>query len=414
MRRAASYFRLQAKRLFKLTPTVLLLSALLFGAIGLEFFGVFSGNKSDEKDSLIKIGIVGDMEDSYLGMAVNALKNLDSSRFSISVETTDDEQAAASKLRKGELVAYIVMPDDFIEEAIRGNYQKVVCVTSSGAADFGARIANELMATVTQIVENSQKAVFGFQNAARDSGIDESQVGDMGSQVALEVIDVILRRETAYTVSEIGNGGEMNLNDPLVCGMIILLIMMWGITCCTVFSARSRALDRVLSSKGTGAAAQVFGEYIAYLLFMTVIMAFMAAVSYLALSFAPPMEMLENYDFFRFLPGIIVPIIVISAMQFFLYEIAGSVVSGALLQFFAAAGMGYICGCIYPALFFPRGVQTAASILPAWNCRIWLDELLAGKPTLTTFLILAAYFVLFMLLSVTVRRVRIKHGGGAA
>lgn len=414
MSRALSYFRLQLKRFFKLMPVILLLSALLICAIGAAFIGVFSESESDEQNSLINIGVVGDSDESYLGMAINALRNLDSSRFSISVQTVDSEEAASEMIRKGDLVAYIVLPDDFISEAIAGNVQKITCVTASGATDFGSQITNELMMTVTEIVRNSQKTVYGFQNAAFDSGMDDRDVYSGGTEVAFDVINLILNRESAYRVDEIGTGGVDYVDDTLICGMLILLLMLWGITCCTIFTARNSTLDCVLSSKGTSAAAQVLSEYAAYLIFMVATFSVFTAVIYILSPLFPAMPLLEKYDFNRLIPGVILPVITISSMQFFLYEVTNGLVTSVMLQFFCAMGLGYISGCVYPAYLFSRGLQDVASCLPAWNCRLWLDELLAGKPSLLTLAVIGAYFAGFLVLSVILRHSRISRGGGAA
>ena len=414
MSRPTAYFRLQLKRFFKLMPVVLLLSALLLGAAGLAFFGLFNDSESDEQNSLVNIGIVGDKDGSYMGMALDALQNLDSSRFSLATKLVGTEEEAADMLRRGELVAYIVLGDDFIGEAIRGNVQKIACVTSGGAVDFGTRITGELMRTVTKMVEYAQKAVFGFQNAALSAGIEKNRVYHMGDEVALEVIGVILNREKAFVIEEIGTSGTDDLSDPLICGMLVLVLMLWGITCCTIFSSRNRTLHRVLAAKGTGAVRQVLGEYAAYLLFMTAILTVFAAALFALSPLLPSLTLLEEFDFSRLAPGIFIPVLTISAMQFFLYEIAGGTVSSALLLFFCAMGTGYISGCIYPAYFFPRAVQNAAAWLPAWSCRLWLDELLAGRLSLQTFAVLAVYFAAFLTLAAVIRRARIRQEGGTA
>ena len=414
MSRVWRYFCLQLKRFFKLMPVVLILSALLMLAAGIAFFGMFADGDKDEQDSLINIGIVGNPEDSYLGLAINALTSMDSSRFTLAIQTVDDEDKAADMIRRGDLVAYVVIPDDFITEAFYGNVQKITCVTASGAADFGSQITNELMQTVTEIVKNSQKSVYGFHLAAKAHGINGNKVYDMGNDVAIDVVEMIFERESAYDINEIGTSGVRSVPDPLANGMLVLLLMLWGITCCTVFAARSNTLNRVLSSKGTGALAQVIGEYASYLVFMTATAALFALVIFAVSPFFPKMEVLDKYDFSNLIPGMILPIVTISAMQFFLYELSGGLVSGALLQFFCAMGIGYISGCVYPAHLFPREVQDAASFLPAWSCRLWLDELLADKPSAHTFLILAAYFAAFMVLSVVIRRARIRREGGAS
>ena len=414
MRRAFGYFRLQLKRFFKLMPVVLLLSAFLLATVGLVFVGLFAESESDEQNSLVKIGIVGDVSDSYLSMAVNALQNDESTRFSLEIIPLESEGTAADMLRRGDLVAYILMPDDFVAKAMSGDLEQITCVTAAGASDFGTRVANELMQTVTEMVTYSQKAIFGFQSSAQDNGMSYDEASDLGDLVALRVIKVIVDRDAAYEIDEIGDSGVKELKDPLVCGMLVLVIMLWGITCCTIFAARNSALYRVLSSKGTGSAAQVLAEYAAYLVFMAATFAVLTAAVVLVLQFTPPMPLLEKYDFTRLVPGMLIPVLTISAMHFFLYEVASGVVSGALLQFFCAMGMGYISGCVYPAYYFPRIVQNTAALFPAWSSRIWFDELVAGKPSLSTLAILTAYFAAFLILSVLVRRARIRRRGGAA
>ena len=414
MSRAVRYFRLQLKRFFKQAVVVMLLSAMLIGAMALVFYGIFSGSRSDDRHSLVNVGIVGDQEDSFLSLAIGGLKSLDSSRFSLDIRLMDNEEKAAEAIRRGDLVAYIVIPEDFFDRAFYGDVQKVTCVTAGGATDFGTQITQELMTAVTELVENSQKAVYGFQQAAMDDGVATQRAYDLGTEVAFDAVNTILRRETAYEVKEIGSGGGSDVKDVYACGVLVLLIMLWGITCCTAFHARSATLNKVLSSKGTGAVTQVLCEYAAYFVFMAAAMGFFALL-FLCLSplFSDFLQA-TRYDVASLIGGSLLPILTISAMQFFLYEISDNPVPGVLLQFFCAIGMGYVCGCIYPSFMFPRGVQDAALWLPAWHCRIWFNELLADSASLSTSAALFGYFVLFILLSAAIRSMRIKRAGGAA
>ena len=414
MSRAAKYFGMQLKRYFKVFPFVLLLSIILFAAVTLTFSGLFSNRADDEQNSLVRIGIVGNMDDSYLGMAIGALQNLDSSRFSLATEVIDDEDAAAQKIVRGEYVAYIVLPDNFIDEAIHGNVQKITCVTASGATDFGSRITGELMKAITEIVLNSQKAVYGFETAAEDFGLTRRESDKLGTEVAFKVIDTIIAREEAYELREIGTSGVDDIDDPLICGLIVMFLMLWGITCCTVCTARKGALYRILAAKGTGGGVQVAAEYVAYFVFMAATVSVVAVGVFVTYRFLPAAQLFDGLDFGRIFPAVLVPVATISAMQFFIYEISGGLVSGVLLQFVCALGVGYVSGCFYPAFFFPRGVQNAASFLPAWHCRLWLDELLANRASPQTFAVLAAYFAAFLILAALIRRARIKREGGSA
>lgn len=411
MKRAVKYFLVQLKRFFKLTPAVILLSALLITALAAAMFGLYSSESEDGNNSFINIGIVGDVEDTYLRLAISTLQNLDSSRFSVSIHTVEDEETAAGMLRRGDLAAFVVFPDDYIIEAIRGNVQKIKCVTSDGAANLGTLMTGELMRTIAELVKNSQKAIHGFQSAAVDHGMGMSDAMKLGDRLAIEMIKVILRRDNMYAISETGTDGTGSMQSMLFCGFPVLVLMLWGITCCTVFSSRSSSLNGILASKGTGSAVQVLCEYAAYLVFMTTIIAVFAGIVFLVSPLLSLSDIFGQYEIQRLLPGMTVAVMTVSSMQFLIYEITRSAVSGALLQFFFAVSLGYISGCIYPSYYFPRGMQIFASYLPAWNCRIWLNGLMVNKPSPYTFAILTLYFASFLLLSVMIRRRRIKQGG---
>ena len=412
MKTAGRYFRLQLKRYFRLLPVVLILSALMISITGVTLYGILSQQTDDEMNSLVNIGVVGDYEDTYFNMAINALSDFDSSRFSVKIKTIDDEKSASDMLRRGDIAAYVVFPDDFIRRAIHGDFQKVTCVTASGATDFGTQVTNELMKIAMELVVNFQKTVYGFQQAAADNGLDDKTVHDLGKDVALESVRIIMDRESAYEITEIGTSGEDSIKDSLISGVIILLLMLWGITCCTIFSSKNRPLRSLMSSKGFGAAKQVLCEYTAYLTLMIVTLAFFSLLVVLISKLLPLSMITDQFDYSLILPGILLPVIAISAIQFFLYEIAGGTVPGILLQFFFALSTGYICGCIYPSYMFPKALQKITRFLPAWSCRIYLDELLSGRTSLMTVAFIAAFLIAFILLSVLVRQINIKRKAG--
>ena len=87
-------------------------------------------------------------------------------------------------------------------------------------------------------------------------------------------------------------------------------------------------------------------------------------------------------------------------------------VSGVLLQFLCAVGMGYMTGCIYPSYFFPEGVQRVGAFLPSGAARVFLAKGAEGSFSVPDFLILIGYFALFFLGSVLLRKRRIAAEGG--
>jgi len=360
----------------------------------------------------VRVGIVGDMTDSYLEPALEAAKRIDTTRFTVDIITVDADEAP-KLLNSGELVAYVVLPDNFVKRALEGDIGQVTCVSSSGASGFGNKITNELLRAVAEVLLYGQKTVYGFQDAASAVGIKRSIYGPAGTDLAYKVLDIMLAREKMSETREIGGAGQEDLDDPMVSGLAVLFLLLWGITCCTVCAVRRLQLSRVLHSQGTGAFAQILCEYGAYFIFMTVTVGILASFTAVLIERIPQNNLFEPIVFMRALPGFFLAVLAISAMQFFLYEAANGIVASVLLQFVCALGMGYVTGCLYPAYFFPREVQRAASFLPSWAARIHIDEWLSGRVTAGNTLLLVGYFILFFALSVIIRRARIRSRGGA-
>ena len=65
---------------------------------------------------------------------------------------------------------------------------------------------------------------------------------------------------------------------------------------------------------------------------------------------------------------------------------------------------GYICGCVYPYSFFPKGVRILGSLLPAGVAIRSFTGLLSGEGG--TWVFAALYALGFLALSVLLRRRR--------
>ena len=117
------YFILQLKKVFKFVPYVGMAALVLFGALLLAISGILNTLADESSNLKVPIAVVGQAEDSYLEMGLTALQSLDSSRFAIEVVEMKEEEARTA-LEQGEIAAYIVIPDGFVEAAKEGQGRK--------------------------------------------------------------------------------------------------------------------------------------------------------------------------------------------------------------------------------------------------------------------------------------------------
>ena len=148
MTRFRIYLLAQMKRVKKALPAVLIMTLLLTGCIALISKVMLMADSSSEKKQKVQIGLVGDISGSYLGFGISALQHLDSSRFAIEFIEMEEEEAR-DRLNHGTLSAFVIVPEGFVEAAVRGENMPLTYVSTSGSLRLGSMIMNELVNTIS-------------------------------------------------------------------------------------------------------------------------------------------------------------------------------------------------------------------------------------------------------------------------
>lgn len=401
------YFYLQLKRLLKIFPALLIAWLVLALALVIFLGGMIENDKNDTKNQKFKISVVGSTEDNYLNMGVAALKTLDSTRFAVEIEQTD-EKTARKNLESGKISAYVVIPEGFSEAAYQGNIMKIKYYTTDSAVGVVSIFKDEVTKTISNILVDSQKGVYGL-GAAISKNTSIKDAGKYMTKLALEYVSLILKRSEIYTVSTAGVSDGLSTAGYFLCGILTLFILLLGIVATGVFIKKDNTLCRIIRAKGIGAVRQVICEYFAYFLLIFLISSLIVAIIGFsgADELIPDIDWLTHSDIPLLMIKIIPAVAIITALQFFLFEISSNLVSGVLLQFLTAVSLGYISGCFYPIYFFPDGVQKLSTFLPSGIARVYISNCISNSLDYKPLLILAVYFIILMVLTVIVRRFKI-------
>ena len=406
------YFYLQLKRVFKLLPALIIASLLLCIGLGAFLFGMVENDKNDLKNQKFKIHVVGSMDGGYLNMGVKAIETLDSTRFAVEINQTDEKTAKAA-LETGEISAYIVIPEGFAEAASHGDIMKIKYYTTESAVGVVSIFKDEITKTISDILVNSEKGVYGMADALRKNTSVEN-VGEYMNKLSFEYVSLILKRSEIYTVDTLGVSDGLSTAGYFFCGIATLFVLLLGIVAAGVFIRKDNSLCRVISAKGGGAFSQVLSEYFAYFLLIYIFGAAVLTAVLLALTktgFIPDIGWITASDIPMILIKLIPAFLVITSLQFLLFEVSGVLVSGVLLQFGVAISLGYISGCFYPIYFFPESVQKLSEVLPSGLARTHISNIVCNENQLQVLLYLAIYFLVFMFVTVLVRRFKIVGRG---
>ena len=191
--RYGKYMFAQLKRMLKLAVGVFPTAMLLFVSLGIAGYYFFQSSIFTQNQNKFRIGIVGKIDETYLGFGISAVQTLDSSRFMVDfIPMSEDE--ARKKYQAGELTTYVMVPDEFLDSVVYGrNDVPITYVASEGQKGLGAFLMQELSKVVSRLVTSSQSSIYGMQRALVFEGRTE-QLDEITDEINLKLINFVLNR----------------------------------------------------------------------------------------------------------------------------------------------------------------------------------------------------------------------------
>ena len=341
-------------------------------------YSALTAADAEKEGAKIQVGIVGSANDTYIKWGLAAMQ-FDSSALSVK-KVSMEENAARAALEKGEIAAYVVFPENFVENAMSGDVGKLRLVSTVGAVGLVAIVKEEVTVLVDKILASCENGSFGVGDALDDNALGQLS-GDHINGMALEYVDFLFDRSKMYRVE------NLSQNSPpfaqyMLGGLSVLLILLWGLPFAPLLIRKDLALEKVLRARRIGTMQQVLGEFTAFFLALTVLLAGMALV--LRHGGLLPEEMTGWRLFWGALPTVLMA----AALCYCLYTLSNQLIGGVLLTFFVVLALGFAGGCMYPVQVFPMGMQRLAAILPTGIARQSLTACFLGEtPTGTAALL---------------------------
>lgn len=413
MGRGITYFNAQLKRMMRIFPRQAAINLLVFLCVGVLMVLFIRDGLLAQDGQKYRIGLVGDMSNSYLGFGVTALQSLDDSRFMIDLVTMTDEEARKA-FEKGELYAIVQIPEGMMESIESGaNDKPITYIAAEGQKGIGAVVMGQIVDVASTLVTRSQSAIFGMQSIMLEHGMQEV-FWEATNSLNLLLIELVVNRSGFYDVEVLGIANGLSIEGYYFCSVLLFLLLLSGINNSSLFTHKRTDLPRFMKSRGVGATGQVIGEYLAYLCLMLLCLVVMFIPLCLCLERGvftiPEWEGMGARPLMEFLVVLLPVTAMFAALQFLLYELMAGVVSGILLQFICGIGMGYLSGFFYPAAFFPEIMQRLGSIMPTGAALRYVNGSVAKEELGAAGFLVLLYLAVFLVLSVWIRKSRIRRG----
>lgn len=409
-----NYLFLQLKRQIKLLPLILAVTFILFIGISTILTLLIDTFNSDEDQQKFKVAITGDTDSEYIGLGLAAVQTIDNTRFTMEFLELKEHEAKVM-LQNGEISAYVVLPENFIENAIAGDMEKIRFVTTSGDRGITTMLKNELTTLITDMVVYSQKGTYGLNEALKDNDCPKEERWKLVDDISIEYVELVLHRSDMAEEDVIGISDGLTFSQYYLCGMTVLLLMLIGIPFASVCVRKDTSLESLLVSRGYSVRRQIMSEYFSHFcmlvgiaLFMTVCIRYMPNI----ISLVGDKEMIGEMAL-PFVLRVIVSVALLSAMNLFIFEFADNLVSGVLLHFFAVLSLGYISGLFYPIYSFPTAIQKLSAVLPTGILRSFMSGIFADETSLIKCIIgIVFYLSVFLSGTVLLRRRKLVGNRG--
>jgi len=352
--------------------------------------------------------MVGNSDDSFLDIGLQALQNMDSSRFYVEVKNFSEEDAIRA-LENREIIGYIDIPENYIQNLYIGVNTPARYVTLDGPENLGSMFSEEIVKIVSELVVQSQNGMYSMQDLTDQ--YDQKDFKDNTNQLMMIYMNHILSRTQSYQVSDLGVVGSISLGSYYLCGLIMLFLLLWGISCNRIFSGRNPDYNRLLKISGVSPATQVLGEYGSYAVASTIMMLIFSVVFGIILQFVklpiPELANVKITDCIFFVVKILPVILMITMMQYAFYELIPNFIGAVLTQFLTFMLLGYLSGCFYPNFFFPDTLRSLMETLPVGLGFSFLRKIMTKEPILADLAWVFSYVCLFFVIAVNMRKYRI-------
>jgi len=395
------YLFLQLKRAAKIFPFALSVSVVLLIGLITVLYGILSVFEGRDENKRFTIALTGDTDNEYMQWGIAAMQTFDETRFSVDFAEMSEEKAAEA-LKKGEISAYVVMPENFVEKAISGDIEPITYVTSAGMENVATLFKKEITTLVTDMVVYSQKGAYGLGEALADNGLNK-KVNKHINQISLEYTELIFNRDRLYSVKELGISNGLSTPEYYICAIAVILLSFMGLPFTSIYIKKDHEFNRLMLARGFSLKLQLGCEYCVQLVTMLLQIALMLGIAALFVKLFPNPSSFGMFNVPELIALLLPIAVMFSAFDLMMFELSGNIVSGLMLHFFAALSLCFISGCMYPIYAFPNVIEKLAAFLPTGIARELLSVGFGGTFKPLAFCGLFVYALIFYMIALLIR-----------
>lgn len=367
MKKTLTLYTLWLKLALKSIPVILCGTLILAVFVaGTAFAGVKILSGGDERDKIMVALVIND-DNTYTQMALSYLLEEETIKEMCTFREMGEDEAQKA-LKEGEVLAVIIIPENFMVKVLYGEDVSAQLILSEGGTTAQSGIFQKMIRSGAMDLVTAQSAIYAVDDLCRATGIDA--IRESEEYLNLHLLMYALRRNTYFGKQIISDTGDLSPVQFYTAGGIVLLLMLGGITCGELLKKEDETYISSLYRVGIKPHSVLFAKllstsavYLGIIIVIYIVALFQKAVVF---SFAA-------------LPAAALVILTVFSINLLIFQVAGNRVAGTLAGFLVTVVMMFLSGNFIPASFLPKLVNDIGNFMPSKWITALCGQILTGE-----------------------------------
>lgn len=346
--------------LLLVAPIIML---IMIAFLAIRFIGDFS-----EMD--IQVGLTNLDESEETTMIVNALMETSDISEMLSIHNMSQEEAEIA-ISSNEIAANIIFPENFFNDMIGGS-SSTVRVVGNADMSLESDIVNEIVATVTRHIRNSQASILAIGFQATEVGMDEDAVDEMIVNLFVEYFVQVMSSSDMLDENLQSNVATNNTMNYYILSVWFVVLIIWS----TIISIylKGETHHRVKTRMKLYGVTELT-ESISKLIVLLLNMILLGTITFIGIYLFTDILNLAFDNIIRVLVLVLLFIIVVSGIHILVGVLFNNLKTQLIVKLVVSIFLILFSGALIPTIYFPEYLIPIFDYSVSYMSFYWVTEI---------------------------------------
>ncbi len=348
--------KLIIKSLPKLFITTFLLTILVCGIV------VFANNTvyKDASHTITDVAIYVPGDSEYNDIGISFIKNMDSFSSICSLKRVNSIDKGYSLLDNGKVLAFIIIPDSFVNDIQSGKDTPAQIIFSNNAS-IEEHLLKELLTSGSSLLLNVQAGIYTVYDVYVAKEYSSEDIKSSNKDMNNIYIKYALTREHSFNRIRVSATNNINILEYYISSGLVVILLLSGIALSSFLATKNQSLLNKYSiysiKKPIIIMQNIIALFIGYIFIYYILIWILTTFSKKFLS-----SLIYIYPsiYTSSLPVLLLTATIVTCI----YTLADHNLSGMLLLFLSTLVSVFISGGFIPLGFLPKAIQHLSSYIP--------------------------------------------------